>query len=100
MKTGVGMASLRENALMADGLANSHVGVIPRDISVLGAGFAGISMMYMLSEFGLTARRLESGPSVGGVSVYGGDRDHRLDRSTRLRRVRALVTSGPRGQQL
>ena len=37
------------------------------DAIVVGAGFAGLYMLYKLRELGLSARAYESGSGVGGT---------------------------------
>ena len=37
------------------------------DAIILGAGFAGMTMLYRLREMGLTVRVLEAGRDVGGT---------------------------------
>ena len=39
------------------------------DAVVIGAGFAGLYMLYRLRQLGMTARVYESGDGVGGTPI-------------------------------
>ena len=40
---------------------------VDADVVVVGAGFAGLYMLYKLREIGMTARAFEAGDGVGGT---------------------------------
>ena len=49
------------------------------DAVVVGAGFAGLYMLYRLRQLGMTARVFEAGDGVGGTWYWNRDPGARCD---------------------